>query len=377
MKSLFLVLLVAVVAFAELKAPDFTFNTTGGLNITDAARLFVYRNTSLEQVVIRGKTYNAFYGSCIAMDGTKSDIGGGMIIGDAAGDKYNFYVPPAMFGFHYTTQNSIDYLSLARMVFYGLNPEDPVYKTFIALAVPGVVEIDRNGGFITSVSFNCSGLPKENQWTPLQQVDTKQPGVTAYTTTMKAKNNAEFRITMLVSNSAGILKYGYTPVTPTGITYVVEIDNWPYKSPYYRLALVLGSAIEINGGYFKDNYTSREDGGDLPLSYVNMPGYAVVDKQIISVSTIKDAASIIRKSPLVVGTDVVNEMSLMLFNSRGQYKFRAVTFPETARNMVYGTVVGAGAPVYAHVNAPAGTYSAASSVILSLVAALIALVLVF
>jgi len=366
---------LASVAFA-LRTPVVVFNRTSGLNLTNAAELFLMRNTTLEEVFIR-KAYNGIFGSCESMTSTKSDIGGGVLIGDASNEDYSFYIPPSVVGFHYTTENHIDYKDLGRLIYYGSYDDDPVYQTFIALTFPGVIEVDQQNRYITHVSFNTSGKPANETWTPFKKLDDRGEGISAYSSTLKVSNGAEFRLTMIVSDVAGVIEYGYTPVSPTSVSFVVEIENWPYRSRFYKLGLVIGTGIKINEGHFRDNYTSRESRDGSLLSYVDMPGYALVDEQLVSVRTLEDAASVIRRTSLVYNSDAVNMMGIFLFDGKPYTRFRCVLFPETAQNMVYGTAVGAGAPIYSYINVPAGTYSSASSVFISLVAVLLAFMLIF
>lgn len=375
MKSVFLVFALIAIAFA-FEDPDLNFNTTATAafaNKTD----FPDRNCTIEQVDLRGIKYNAYYATCNSVQGSNSVIGSGMLIGNATGDEYSFFIPPCAFGFEYTEKNELSYTDLARLIYYKKNPDNYLFKTLIALTLPGVVELDKQGRYVSYVSFNTSGKEGANTWSSFTPVKTNEPRLKAFSSKMKGPNNAEFRVTMILSSAPGVLNFGYVPVSPNTVNYVVEIENWPYKSEIYRLGLIVGSAIKINAGHFDDNYTTRVDDSKKVLSYIGMPGYAIVDKKIVSINTVPDAASIIRRTPLVVSSDAVELMEYFLFEDKGYYKFRAAVFPESAKSIVYGMSVGAGSPIYSHIDVPAGTYSAASSVILSIVAVLVALALVF
>jgi hypothetical protein len=373
-----LVLFALVCGAFSLADYTLDYNRTAGVNLTNAERDFPYRNCTAVDVVLRRQSYNAYYATCNGVTDGPSVIGSGIIIGNSTSDEGEFYVPPSLFGFEYKTKNELSYLQLASMIYYKSQPADPVFDTFIAVTFPGVVELDKENRYIKYVSFNTSGKTGAQAWSPLKRVATNDTTVTAFLTTMTAENGAQFRLTMLISNVAGVVQYGYTPVSPKSINYIVEVSNWPYKSPLYKLGLIVGTAIKINEGHFSDNYTTREDSQEKLLSYVGMPGYGVVDKQVVPLMTITDASSIIRRTPLVISTDAVGLLNDFLFNDKGIYRFRCVTFPEEAEDMIYGVAFGAGDPIYSRIKIPTGEYtSSASSVILSLVAVLLALALIF
>jgi len=257
-------------------------------------------------------------------------------------------------------------------------PAAPARRTFRTIEFR-VVELDKQNRVVSYVSFNTSGKTGAETWSKLKPVETKDANLQAYVTEMTTKNDIKFRLTMILSSVSGVVGYGYTPVSPNIINYVLEVSNWPYKSPLDRLGIVIGTGIKMNEGHFKDNYTTREDEetGAHILSYVATPGYGVADGKIISLLTIEDCSTIIRRTPIVISTDAVNMLNMFLFDNKGLYKFRLVIFPEEAKDIIYGTSIGADDFIYRHIDVPAGDYSSASSLILSIVAVLLALALIF
>jgi len=171
-------------------------------------------------------------------------------------------------------------------------------------------------------------------------------------------NKADVTITYVTSTKAGIMKYGYTPVSPRSLEMIIEVADFDLSSKKNHIRLSLGLLTASGAGSVEGNanIVHREGEDDL---YAAASAYAVIDGKRKSVDvTVKS------------GADGLDSTSKLILNAALGGNIDAqiayVDFPAGEDSFVYDPACGAGKDVY-----KAGASSVALSVLVALVCALL------
>lgn len=374
MRSIFLLALVVLAAVAS-EEPTIGYLTDKGLNLTNPER-FPYRVTVNEKIVFSKAdnptqalfTTSNFKG---AEASTDDMVVGGIVSGVVIFDNRFAVVPPTVGGIHYPGKYNLTARQLASAIFKG---QADVMKRILGVSLLGVIEYDNKNVPVRFIPFNVSATA-ENRWSNITAIPTEDESLSAYTLYYPAGNSGNFRVTAVASRVAGVLKYGYAPVSPKSLTYLVEIDNHMYLDPNYHLGLVTMEAIKQHEGVISKNRTFRYE-RDTPsklYNYASLPQYAVADDKLVFCE-IDQGKPYYRVS---VDADTMNVVNGMLFNSEMLTNFATIHFPANAQHIIYNFAVGNEEIVHDCINPEVVPYGGASTLVLSAFALLVALLLVF
>jgi len=208
-----------------------------------------------------------------------------------------------------------------------------------------------------SLSFDCNAA----------NYTSKNGRVAGMTCTRHEIIPAEFtvKIAFVASDEAGILQYGYTPVSPRSYNMIVEVPDYKFASVSNHLRLKFGFLFPSKSGDIKGDtvVVQREDQEDL---YGVISHYAVINGERVKVDAVLEKGDGIGIPGLVArGVQTA-------FGSGGfSYRIAQVDFPKGKNNFIYDPAIGVGANVY-HASA-----STAALSILAALASFLAFVLAF
>jgi len=353
-------------------APEIIFNRTEGMNMTNTSDIFFYRNATISTVSYKTPV-NGVFATNNKWTEPYNIVGSGVVAGDISFNQYSFTVPPSILGFYSFGQKTIEPDELARMIYYGT--KNNVTMSFLTLMLMGIAEYKNDGSIVDFIPFNVTASPGKPGWSEFVKLSETNEGVSAYTTTYKSPGHIEFRLTVIGSDYAGVLTYGWVPVSPSSTSYVLEINNYPYKSTETHLGLVFSTSLRRNQGVFGRNMTVRVYDYDKVLSYVSFPEYVWADGNLVQADVSPPQSKF---SKVSMPTDMSDLMSLFLYQENGLVRYHVVHFPKTALDIVYGISVGGGDPIHRHVKFPVQKQSSsASGLLLSFCSLALAALLLF
>jgi hypothetical protein len=233
----------------------------------------------------------------------------------------------------------------------------------IGFLVPGVIEVDSAGNYVNGISF--AGF---NAWSDFSKVEGTPAGVTVYKTLLSDTSKATVTEYTIASEVAGYLKFAKTPVSPSSLEVVYEINNYQYQDNANHLELVFVSAVVTVDSKGKvDTMIAFNNITKDFASYVALRGEVTADSNSVDVDVKATAETDLRD--LVRLPTLLKTYLKTAFLLRGDVSldYKRVAFPAGAKNIVYDPAIGAGKPVY----------SSASSVVLSIFAVLLAVFLLF
>jgi len=359
MRSFVLALLVAACVSASA---DFTF--AGNLTVEDLEK-FKFRATSLTTVngniqvlPAKGLVWTSVSASGSVLNATASaDVIGAFHMTGLS------FVPIITVGTYISGEIKFDPQFFYNAIVGKGSAQGSV--GLIGFAMPGVVEVDPDGKIVGGINF-CS------TWTDLTKVEKTAEGVTVYTASLKNSDKAKVTEYVAASEVAGYLKFARTPVSPNSLEVVLEIDDYKYASSKNHLELIFASAVvtadgkgEVDGEIIFNNITNGF------TTYAALRAEATVGKKSAKVTISAIAENDLGQDYRI--NDIVKGLVTTAFNLRGkvQFDYKKVAFPAGASHIIYDPVVGAGQNVYQ--SAP----NSASSIVLSLVAVLLAVFLLF
>lgn len=169
--------------------------------------------------------------------------------------------------------------------------------------------------------------------------------------------------TLVTSKIAGIMEYGYTPVSPRSYEMIIAIDDFDFEDKkknhvrlYFGLYTLSGHG-EVEG----ESYVGKNDDGDD--LYLAMSRYAVVegDRTKVDVSFKSGSA----EGKITAAAEGAMES---VFGGKFDLRLAMVDLPVGAKNFVYDPAMGVGENVY-----DAGASTIALSALAALICALVAL----
>jgi len=239
-----------------------------------------------------------------------------------------------------------------------LNPTlDATFKGgVIGVAALGLQEMDADNKAVGSViTFN----------TPVTSLCTKKDlsgdqdnlkGITC--TYSPAGTAAEVTVTYVTSKRAGIMKYGYTPVSPRSLEMIIEVSGFKLSNDKNHARLVLGLLTASGAGQVDGsaNVVHREGQEDL---YIAASTRAVIggDNTEVNVNIKSGANSLDTISEAILKIALGGSIDAQIAN---------VDFPAGEESFVYDPALGAGKDVY-----EAGASTVALSVFAALLCALL------
>jgi len=343
-------------------AADSEFSFEGNLSRADVR--FRYRSASMEKHDI-----NLFdMASVWCADWTSASVGASSLNKSASADAlagafipgFNTFQiissPPITVATYVSGRASIDFSTIEKLILGKVDAS--VSAGAIAFALPGILEVDKQGNVINKISFaNSWALPEV-----VQNTDSRIKVVKAH---FKDESKAVIDIYLVSSSVAGYLQFANTPVSPNTLEVIVSIKDYKYTVNSNHLELVIaGATVNAEGkGSFSTTVDYRKAGNTI-LSYVALKGNAFVDKKEVSVSisSFKDS-----ENDLAIPSLVKGFITDMLAGSSASLVYRHVAFPPGATNITYDPAIGSGFNVY----------GASSRIVLSFAALVLALLLSF
>lgn len=269
-------------------------------------------------------------------------------------------VPPLTVGTYVAGAANFDFTSFATTLVTGQLAGNLALGV-VGFSVPGLIEVDSEGKFVAGVSF-------ADNWGDFTQVSGTPKGLSIFKTTLKDTSKATITEYTAASEIAGYLKFGKTPVTPNSLEVIYEINDYKYTKPGNHLELIMLSAVVSGEGKGTVNASVAVNEIANGLStYAAFRAEATVDGKQNKVE-----ASIVADTDLnglVKVADALKNIISKAFTARGtvSFDYRRIPFPAGAKNIIYDPAIGAGKNVY----------NSASSVVLSVLAVLLAVFLLF
>jgi hypothetical protein len=359
----FLVALLAVSCFAA----ETEFELMAKANLTGAKDFFKFRASALATVNvpmvggILGWGSVAAGGSILNASVSADIIAAVHVTGTKIGvDPLSVRVPPLTVGTYVAGSATFDFLTFASTLVNG-QLDAGLALGVVGFAVPGVIEVDSDGKFVSGIAFS-------EDWGEISKVSGTPAGLSVFKTTLKDTSKATVTEYTAASEVAGYLKFGKTPVTPNSLEVIYEINNYKYDKPGNHLELVLLSAVVTAEGKGTVNASAAVNELANGLStYAGFRAEATVDgkqdKVTVSIAAEADL------NDLVKVAETLKAKLSAAFKARGvvSFDYRKVPFPAGAKNIIYDPAIGAGKNVY----------NSASSVVLSVLAVLLAVFLLF
>jgi len=245
-----------------------------------------------------------------------------------------------------------------------------------ALALSEVKPDGTSAGNVMSLQGAC---------TPQEIKDGDVAGLTCTQT----HDACKVTVTFVTSAQAGILKYAANPVSPRSMEMILDVNGFPLKDEQNHVRLDIALIVAEGEGELKGNASIKKiEGEDV---------YAGVSTQFVSGNGIYEAdVSVVSGLP---GVDMIaNATFRSIFGANFTGKIAHIDFPAGEKNFVYDPAVGSGSNVYEalppDVELPSSSAapqpqsqsqhqseslkpSAASTVTLSLLAALICALIMF
>jgi len=331
MKSLFVVVAVAVAAFAANIDTSFVSN----VNLSNAEADFKFRWQYAD--MIKSQTYfnhslpDCYVWSSGSVDGHVASQSyanaNGMVAVAFAPSNMTF--PYAVLG--YASGEASVKVNLPSL-FAGMISGTSTFKGgMVAMAVLNIVEMKPDGNPVRS---NVVSL-RSDSCTPEKVEKGEVSGMTC-TATYDGKDTT-VTYTYLTSTKAGILKYGETPVSPRSIETIVDVKNFKLTDEKNHARLNIALLTGKGAGSVKGNATVvRKDDEDV---YVAVSGQAVIN------GTVKDVnIQISSESDDLDLTTKIMMNAILGMN----YDFRVahVDFPAGVESFIYDPAAGAGRVVY-------------------------------
>jgi hypothetical protein len=355
----FLVALLAVSCIAA----EAEFELMAKANLTGAKDFFKLRASTLTTVNVPAVGGILGWGS-VAVDGSilNASLSADIIsaIHVTGTNLMGLKVPPLTVGTYVAGAATFDFISFATTLVTGQLAGNLALGV-VGFAVPGVVEIDSEGKFVSGISFS-------EDWGEVSQVSGTPKGLSIFKTTLKDTSKATVTEYTAASEIAGYLKFGKTPVTPNSLEVIYEINDYKYAKPENHLELILLSAVVAGQGKGTVNASVAVNEIANGLStYAAFRAEATVDgkQNKVEASIVADA----NLNGIVKVADALKTKLSNAFSSRGtvSFDYRKIPFPAGAKNIIYDPAIGAGKNVY----------NSASSVVLSVLAVLLAVFLLF
>jgi len=249
----------------------------------------------------------------------------------------------------------------------------------VALVPLNMQEVDSEGEAVgKEVPFTASLLSPCNP----ESITGADESLNGYTCTYAPKaGGPTVTITYVTSKDAGVVEYGNTPVSPRSFELIVEVKDFNLTSADNHVRMNVALVTASGKGVVDGNAVvfHREGKEDL---YAAVSKQAVVEDKSVDVSV-----------TLSAGNPSLDPMAKTLFTVAfgGQFetKVASVDFPAGASSFVYDPALGAGVNVYTATSADGSSSSArasssapakssssgASTVALSLLAALVSIVI--
>jgi hypothetical protein len=275
------------------------------------------------------------------------------------GDLAVIKFPPMTFGTYISGQAKFDPIYFFKAITGQTTAE--ASAGLIGFMIPGVMEVDSEGKIVGGISF-------AQAWNVLSKVDGTAEGVEIYKSSIVSTEKATVTEYVAASQVAGYLKYGKTPVSPNSLEVMLEINDYKYQDPKNHLELVFASAVVTAEGKGKVEaeiaYNEIAEGFS---TYVAVNSKATVDGKSASVK-----ASVVADADLQDAYKILDDIRSKItaaFAIRGNVdiSYRKIPFPAGAKNIIFDPAIGAGKNVY----------NSASSVVLSVLAVLLAVFLLF
>ena len=267
--------------------------------------------------------------------------------------------PPMTFGTYISGKSTIDPEYFVNAIVDGLSGEGS--DGVIGFAVTGVLEVDSEGKIVDGISF-------AQQWSESAEIEGTPEGVHVNKSSIPGLTKAKITEYVVLSESAGYLKFGKTPVSPNSLENIIEINDYQYQDPKNHLELVFVS-VAITGegkGEAEAQITFNKIAEDFS-TYVALKAEVTADGKSVAAK-----ATIVKEDELqdaykFVG--MVKDAISGAFSGRGSasFDYRRIPFPAGAKSIIFDPAIGAGKNVY----------SSASTVVLSVLAVLLAIFLLF
>jgi len=184
----------------------------------------------------------------------------------------------------------------------------------------------------------------------------KEDEIKGMTCTMTPKGtDAKITVTYVTSEKAGILKYGYTPVSPRSMEMIIKVDGFKLSDKKNHIRLVLGLLTASGKGEVEGNakVIKNENKDDV---YVAASEYAVIDDKRVQVDlSIKSGHEELGSVEAMLSATLGGSLDTQLVN---------VDFPAGEESFIYDPAAGSGSNVYL-----AGASTAALSLLAALVCA--------
>jgi len=275
------------------------------------------------------------------------------------GDLVLLKYPPMTFGTYVSGKASFDPTYFFRAIMGQATAEASL--GLIGFMIPGVMEVDPEGKVVGGISF-------AQPWSALTKVTGTDEGLEVYRSAMVDTNKATITEYVALSEIAGYLKFGKTPVSPNSLEVILEINNYTYTNTKNHLELVFASAVVTAQGKGKveASISVNEITEDFS-TYVAVNTKATVDGKSASVE-----ASIATEADLQDAYKIaegIRDKIAAAFSIRGSVDigYSKIRFPAGAKNIIFDPAIGAGKNVY----------NSASTVVLSVLAVLLAVFLLF
>jgi len=347
--SLIAVALVAAVAVAD---QEISLELDGKLNLTDAASDFAFRWSSAG--LIDGSKYNQF---CqLILPGcdipVKFYTWSSSSVKAETADKYKGTLdgmiaaafPPSAHGFPFaimaygTGKQSLSVDMSSWLLGILTHQSSGSFEGgAVAMAALSLEEYTPDGEYVDDSLILIKGddcSPKE-----LDGLFTKGMSCGVSLNNVKKDNDCKATVTYVTSKTAGILKYGKTPVSPRSIDMIIEVENFKLHDSknHVRMNLAL---ITASGDIDYDGNAKiiMKDGEKV---YVAASGYVMVGDERAEVDVKVESGSL----PENIKQTFEAIASVALGGSL-DVSLVHVDFPEGATSFIYDPAAGSGANVY-------------------------------
>jgi len=266
--------------------------------------------------------------------------------------------PPMTFGTYVSGQSTFDSKYFVKAIASGISGEGSA--GFIGFAVPGVMEVDPEGKIVGGISF-------AQVWDVLSKVEGTPESVKVYKSTIPGESKASITEYVVLSESAGYLKIGKTPVSPNTLENIIEINNYTYADPKNHLELVFVSIAVLGEGKASETQITATELAEGLSTYVALKAEVTADGKSVAAE-----ATFTKEDELQDGYKFISMVKTLIANAfaaRGtaSFDYRRIPFPAGAKNIIFDPAIGAGKNIY----------NSASSVVLSVLAVLLAVFLLF
>jgi len=325
--------LLVIVAALALNAASVSLNFVTKTNLTNADVDFPHRDYSTSIQVTGGMAFRVHMSRSVAVD--KSDVMFG--IGSFPSD---FNVPSILFAQGYG-ENALkaSFGDFKDGLYTFLNPKlkDPFKGNVVVMVAAGIQEISSDGTTVGDF-FNFKETINLGDDDQLTGDGGNLDGVSFVV--CKPSGDSEVRITFVASNKAGVLSYGYTPVSARSYEMIIEVTNFPLHDPSNHIRLIMDVATsgddQIEGNTLVLHREGKENLYAALSNYTVVYGYPLEAKVTFSSGGYEIGDTYFRNvMKAAIGHD---------FLSKSYTAY--VDFPEGANYLIYDPAVGAGRTVY-------------------------------